>query len=69
MGLHAGWVWVITFVRATSQPNEASALRPLVSQFDGVVGWLVLVWTMVIGFVLWKLYAQRGRGVTLPNAG
>jgi len=69
IGLHAGWVWVITFVRATSQPNEASPLRPLVSQFDGVVGWLVLAWTVVIGFVLWKLYAQRGRGVTLPNAG
>jgi membrane protease YdiL (CAAX protease family) len=69
IGLHAGWVWVITFVRATSQPNEANALRPLLSQFDGVVGWLVLAWTVVIGLVLWKLYARRQQSIRLQSAG
>lgn len=59
MGLHAGWVWVITFVRATSQPNDAHPLRLLLSQFDGMVGWLVLGWTVVIGLVLQRFYARR----------
>jgi CAAX protease family protein len=70
MGLHAGWVWVITFVRETSQPNDAHPLRFLLSQFDGVVGWLVLAWTVVIGLVLQRLYARRhGEPVTLPPGG
>jgi membrane protease YdiL (CAAX protease family) len=61
MGLHAGWVWVITFMREGSQPNDAHPLRFLVSQFDGVVGWLVLAWTVVIGLVIYRCYARRGR--------
>jgi membrane protease YdiL (CAAX protease family) len=70
MGLHAGWVWVITFVRQTSQPVEGHPLRFLVSQFDGLVGWLVLAWTLVIGLVLYKVYARRNpRAVTLPLGG
>jgi uncharacterized protein len=66
IGLHAGWVWVITFVRQTTQPNEAHSLRFLLSQFDGVVGWLVLVWTVVIGLILYRLYARRTPGLSLP---
>ncbi|HEU4626062.1 MAG TPA: CPBP family intramembrane glutamic endopeptidase [Steroidobacteraceae bacterium] len=70
MGLHAGWVWVITFVRETSQPVENHPLRFLVSQFDGLVGWLVLAWTVVIGLVLYRVYARRkAAGVTLPLGG
>jgi membrane protease YdiL (CAAX protease family) len=59
MGLHAGWVWVITFMREGSQPNDAHPLRFLISQFDGVVGWLVLAWTVVIGLVIHRLYVSR----------
>jgi hypothetical protein len=59
IGLHAGWVWVISFLRETSRPDEANPLRFLLSQFDGVVGWLVLGWTIVIGAVLWRFYAKR----------
>jgi membrane protease YdiL (CAAX protease family) len=71
MGLHAGWVWVITFVRETSQPNDAHPLRFLVSEFDGLVGWLVLAWTVVIGLVLYRLYAgsRYTKRVTLPLGG
>jgi membrane protease YdiL (CAAX protease family) len=70
IGLHAGWVWVITFVRQTSQPNEDHPLRFLLSQFDGVVGWLVLAWTLVIGLILQRLYAsRRAHRVTLPLGG
>jgi hypothetical protein len=59
MGLHAGWVWVITFMREGQQPNDAHPLRFLVSEFDGVVGWLVLAWTIVIGIVIYRYYARR----------
>jgi membrane protease YdiL (CAAX protease family) len=69
MGLHAGWVWVITFVRQTSEPVETHPLRFLLSQFDGLVGWLVLAWTVVIGLVLQRLYARREQRVSLPLGG
>ncbi len=60
IGLHAGWVWVISFVRESSIPVATSPWHWLVSDFDGVVGWLVLAWTFVIGGVLIQVY--RGRG-------
>ncbi len=59
IGLHASWVWVITFVRATSIANRSSPLAFLLSQFDGVVGWLVLGWTIALGFVLFLIYSRR----------
>lgn len=60
IGLHAGWVWVITFVRETSVRDESSPLAFLLSTFDGMVGWLVLGWTLVIGGALWWFYRRRG---------
>jgi uncharacterized protein len=69
MGLHAGWVWVITFMRQGSEPNDPHPLRFLVSQFDGVVGWLVLAWTIVIGLVLHRLYARGRPAVSLQPGG
>ena len=69
MGLHAGWVWVITFMRVGSEPNDAHPLRFLVSQFDGVVGWLVLGWTVVIGLVIYRFYVRRSAAVTLQPDG
>jgi len=59
IGLHASWVWVITFVRETSLPNPASPLSFLLSSFDGVVGWLVLAWTLVLSLVLCRFYSRR----------
>jgi len=69
MGLHAGWVWVIAFMREGQEPNEAHPLRFLVSQFDGVVGWLVLAWTILIGVVIYNFYARRGAGAVSPQPG
>jgi membrane protease YdiL (CAAX protease family) len=72
IGLHAGWVWVITFLRETSYPDETHPLRFLVSRFDGVVGWLVLGWTLVIGAALWSFYRRRApavaSGLSRPRA-
>ena len=59
IGLHAGWVWIITFIRETSVPNRDGTLGFLVSQFDGVVGWLLLAWTVVMGIVLQRLYDRQ----------
>jgi uncharacterized protein len=59
IGLHAGWVWVITVVRATSVPDREQRLGFLLSAFDGLVGWLVLGWTVVIGFALHRFYVKR----------
>jgi hypothetical protein len=58
LGLHAGWVWIIAFLRESSQPQTQHPWRMLLSEFDGVVGWLVLAWTLVIGSVLWWYYAR-----------
>jgi membrane protease YdiL (CAAX protease family) len=59
LGLHAGWVWVITFVRETSVADPANPLHGLLSHFDGVVGWLVCAWTVLVGFGLDRYYRQR----------
>lgn len=59
LGLHAGWIWVITFVRETSIPDPSSALHGLLSHFDGVVGWLVCAWAVLTGFALDRLYRSR----------
>jgi membrane protease YdiL (CAAX protease family) len=59
LGLHAGWVWVITFVRETSIADPANPLHGLLSRFDGVVGWLVCAWTVLVGFALNRLYGRR----------
>jgi membrane protease YdiL (CAAX protease family) len=59
LGLHAGWVWVITFVRATSVADLSNPLHVLLSQFDGVVGWLVCAWTVLVGFALNRFYTAR----------
>jgi uncharacterized protein len=69
IGLHAGWVWVITFVRETSLRDETSPLAFLLSTFDGMVGWLVLGWTIVIGGALWWFYQRRGRRGALTARG
>ncbi|HYK24997.1 MAG TPA: CPBP family intramembrane glutamic endopeptidase [Steroidobacteraceae bacterium] len=70
MGLHASWVWVITFLRETSVANRASPLAFLLSRFDGVVGWLVLGWTVLLGFILYAFYSRRQsrRGPVAPTA-
>jgi hypothetical protein len=48
-------------VRETSQPNEAQPLVWLLSSFDGVVGWLVLGWTVVMGLWLHRHYRRRAQ--------
>jgi len=69
IGLHASWVWVITFARETSVPDAASPLSFLVSRFDGVVGWLVLAWTVLAGVGLYFYYSRRGAAALMHRGG
>jgi len=59
IGLHAGWVWIMLFVREISIPDTTRRLSFLLSGFDGFVGWLVLAWTLVIGWPLYHFYVRR----------
>lgn len=59
IGLHAGWVWVIAWLREATQPNESHPASWLLSSHDGVVGWGVLVWTALIGWALSRFYTTR----------
>lgn len=59
VGLHTGWVAVIYVVRETSQ-RTAGPSDWLLSDYDGFIGWMVLAWTLVIGWVLWWRYRKMG---------
>ena len=61
IGLHAGWVWVMLVARALSVPVTDRPLSFLLSDFDGFVGWLVLLWTIVIAIPLYRFYVRRSR--------
>jgi membrane protease YdiL (CAAX protease family) len=60
IGLHASWVAIITVVRETSARNESGPAAFLMSDYDGFIGWMVLAWTFVIGWVLWWWYSVPG---------
>lgn len=59
IGLHAGWVWVMLLVRAMSVADASRRTSFLLSAFDGFVGWLVLAWTLLIGWPLYQFYVRR----------
>jgi membrane protease YdiL (CAAX protease family) len=59
VGLHAGWVWVMLLVHELAQPLRTAPWSFLLSRFDGFVGWLVLAWTILIGPLLWRVFARR----------
>ena len=60
IGLHAGWVAIITVVRETSARRETGPVAFLMSDYDGFIGWMVLAWTLVIGVALWWWYRKKG---------
>lgn len=60
IGLHAGWVTVIAVAREVSQRDPSHPLAFLLSRFDGMVGWLVLGWTVLTGLLLIGWYRRRG---------
>ncbi len=73
IGLHAGWVWVMLVAHELTRPVRGQPLSFLLSQFDGFVGWLVLGWTVVLGFALLSFYRRHAVAAAprliLPPAG
>ncbi len=61
IGLHAGWVWVMLTVHEFTAPVRDQPLSFLLSGFDGFVGWLVLIWTVLLGIVLQRFYSPARR--------
>lgn len=59
IGLHAGWVWVMLVSHELLQPARDAPLAFLLSRFDGFVGWLVLIWTVLLAWPLWRFYGAR----------
>ncbi len=59
IGLHAGWVWVMLVTHDLTRPVSGAALGWLLSQHDGFVGWLLLLWLMPVGAGIVLLQARR----------
>jgi hypothetical protein len=59
----ASWVWVMLVVHEMAQPRRGAPFSYLLSRFDGFVGWLVLGWTVLLGFGLHALYTRRVRNL------
>jgi membrane protease YdiL (CAAX protease family) len=65
IGLHAGWVCVIGVLRELSVRNAGSRWSFLVGDYDGVVGWLVLLWASII-VAVYAYLGRRGQGGITP---
>jgi membrane protease YdiL (CAAX protease family) len=61
LGLHAGWVWVMLVTHELTKPVRDQPLSFLLSHFDGFVGWLVLIWTILLGVGLNRFYVRRAQ--------
>jgi membrane protease YdiL (CAAX protease family) len=59
IGLHAGWVWVIAITRELTKRDPTSEWAHLVGSYDGVVGYFVFGWTVLMVSVAWFIL-RRG---------
>ncbi len=60
IGLHAGWVAMITATRTlTTVDAQNPAAAALLSPYDGFTGWLVFAWSLVIAPALYLFYRRR----------
>lgn len=57
-GLHAGWVWVIAITRELTARDPQADWSFLVGAYDGVIGWLVLGWTLLL-LLAFRLIERR----------
>lgn len=48
IGMHLGWVWVIKATHGVSRVDEHSPLVAWIDRYDGVTGWLAVLW--LLGF-------------------
>jgi len=62
VGLHAGWVWIITITRELTTRASDSPASFLVGSYDGVIGYLVLGWTLALIAVFEIVRRRRASG-------
>ncbi len=65
VGLHAGWVWVIAIARELTARDPQAPWSFLVGSYDGVIGWLVLAWTVLL-LLTFRLLERRS---LMPTGG
>lgn len=61
IGLHAGWVFVIQVTRRLTDGNPDSELAFLAGDYDGMIGWLSIVWIALLSIGYWRWSAPRTR--------
>ncbi|MEN8174758.1 MAG: CPBP family intramembrane glutamic endopeptidase [Pseudomonadota bacterium] len=63
IGVHAGWVFAIKLAKTFTKSDPDAPLAWLIGHYDGITGWLVSAWLLVmIGVLLWM--RSRGAGKT-----
>jgi hypothetical protein len=63
IGLHAGWVFVLRMLQEATSSGVAPAFSFWVGRFDGLLGFWLLPWGVVIAAALWLT-----RAVWVPRA-
>ena len=53
IGLHAGWVTVITVTRSATDRNYASQFDWMVGSYNGIIGWLATAWIGLFAVLYW----------------
>jgi hypothetical protein len=61
IGLHAGWVFVIQLGRRLTDGDDGAALAFLAGAYDGVIGWLAVLWLALLSWLYWRLLLLPGR--------
>jgi membrane protease YdiL (CAAX protease family) len=61
IGLHAGWVFVIQVGRRVTDGDDGAALAFLAGDYDGVIGWLAVLWLALLSWLYWRLLLAPGR--------
>jgi len=62
IGLHAGWVFVIQVSRRLTDGDEGAGLAFLAGDYDGVIGWLAVLWLALLSWLVWRFGVAPGRG-------
>ena len=66
VGLHAAGVTVIAVLREVTVPNRQGPLGYLVGSYDGVIGWLALLWFVIIA-VAYTALTREPAGMSQPS--
>ena len=54
IGCHTGWVWQIRMCKSMFTVHATTPYSFLVSHYDGVIGWFVAGWLLMLLFIYWS---------------